>query len=75
MRHTITHNVGVVTGSDAAKLKLIVKSNVDSSRILTPTPHDIHYVKRFLFETSKWVNQRVGSRLAKVLADLHSDNP
>ena len=41
VRHTISHNVGVVTGSDAAKLKMIVKSNVDSSGILTPTHYDI----------------------------------
>jgi hypothetical protein len=75
IRHTITHNVGVVTGSDAAKLKLMVKSRVDSSRILTPTRHDIIYVKRFLSETAQSVNQRIGNRLAHVLTDLNSDNP
>ncbi len=75
VRHTISHNVGVVTGSDAAKLKMVVKSNVDSSRILTPTRHDIIYVKRFLSETAQSVNRRIGTRLADVLTALHSDNP
>lgn len=75
IRHTITHNVGVVTGSDAAKLKLIVKSGVDSSRILAPTRHDLIYVMRFLSETAQSVNLRIGSRLAGVLSELHSSNP
>jgi hypothetical protein len=75
VRHTISHNVGVVTGSDAAKLKMIVKSNVDSSGILTPTHYDIIYVKRFLSETAQSVNRRIGTRLAEVLTVLHQDNP
>jgi len=75
VRHTISHNVGVVTGSDAAKLKMIVKSNVDSSGILTPTHYDIIYVKRFLSETAQSVNRRIGTRLAEVLTALHQDNP
>jgi hypothetical protein len=75
VRHTISHNVGVVTGSDAAKFKMIVKSNVDSNRILTPTNDDIKYVKRFLSETAQSVNRRIGTRLADVLTVLHSDSP
>ncbi len=75
VRHTITHNVGVITGSDAGKLKMLVKADVESSRILNPGNHDIIYVKRFLSETAQAVNVRVGNRLAQVLTILHADNP
>ena len=56
-RHTITHNVGVITGSDAGKFKMLVKADVESSRILNPGNHDIIYVKRFLSETAQSVNR------------------
>ncbi len=75
VRHTITHNVGVITGSDAGKFKMLVKADVESSRILNPGNHDIIYVKRFLSETAQSVNVRIGNRLAQVLTVLHADNP
>jgi hypothetical protein len=75
MRHTITHNVGVITGSDAGKFKMLVKGAVGPDRILNPGNHDIIYVKRFLTETAESVNARIGNRLAHVLSVLHSDNP
>jgi hypothetical protein len=75
MRHTISHNVGVITGSDAGKFKMLVKTGVESSRILNPTTRDVIYVKRFLVETAESVNLRVGNRLAEVLTALHFENP
>lgn len=75
MRHTISHNVGVITGSDAGKFKMLVKRGVESNRILSPATRDIIYVKRFLVETAESVNLRVGGRLAEVLTALHSENP
>ncbi len=75
VRHTITHNVGVITGSDAGKLKMLLKANVESSRIVNPARLDIMYVHQFLSTTAQSVNRRVGTRLAEVLTKLHLDNP
>ena len=74
IRHTITHNVGVVTGSDSAKLKMLVRANVDSNKVINPTNYDIVYAKRFLFETAQSVNTRIGDRLAFVLTKIHQGN-
>jgi len=75
IRHTITHNVGVITGSDSGRFKMLVRANVDPNRIVNPTQHDIIFVKRFLFETAQAANQRIGDRLAHVLTKIHEDNP
>jgi len=80
VRHTITHNVGVITGSDAGKFKMLVKSDVESSRILTPKNHDIISVKRFLSETAQSVNQRIAIAWPKyfrscILITPHSLTP
>jgi hypothetical protein len=74
MRHTVTHNVGVITGSDAGKLKMLIKARVEPSRILNPARLDITYVHEFLSEVAESVNRRIGTRLAAVLTHLHSDN-
>jgi len=74
VRHTIVHNVGVVTQSDAIKFRLLVGRSVQAPRVLTPTREDVRYVKRFLDETAARVNQRVGERLAELLTTLHSEN-
>jgi hypothetical protein len=75
IRHTIAHNVGVITGSDAAKLRMIVKGRVSSDRALRITKRDILYTKRFLLGTSRSVNERVGKRLATLLDALARDHP
>jgi len=75
LRHTIIHNVGVMTQSDAVKLRLLVRGPVESPRLLCPTRDDFRYVKRFLDETAQKVNQRVGSRLAELLTLLHAEDP
>lgn len=75
VRPTITHNVGVVTGSDAAKFRMLVKADVDSEKLLRPLEDDILHAKRFLFETADSVNHRVGDRLAVLSTKLHADNP
>jgi hypothetical protein len=75
VRHTITHNVGVITGSDAAKLRMLVKSEVGSDRIVTPSEPDLLYTMRFLLETGASVNRRVGKRLEAVLDELHKGGP
>ena len=72
LRHTLVHNVGVITQSDAVKLRLWAKEAVEAPRILSPTREDIRYLKRFLDETATMSNQRVGERLAVLLTTLHA---
>jgi hypothetical protein len=47
LRHNLTHNSGVLTGSDSMKLKVLTRRQVDKGRILAPTEEDLRYVKRF----------------------------
>lgn len=75
LRHVITHNISVITRSDAAKLSLLVKQNVDAPRLLSPTEQDVRSAKRFLDETVTWINDRVGNRLSELLSKIHGDNP
>lgn len=74
LRHVITHNLSVITRSDAAKLSLLVKQNVDAPRLLSPTEQDVRSAKRFLDDTATWVNERVGKRLAELLTKIRADN-
>jgi hypothetical protein len=75
IRHTITHNVGAITGSDAAKLRMLVKGEVVPDRILDPHEPDLLYTMRFLLGTAESVNQHVGKRLEMLLDALHRDGP
>lgn len=71
LRHTVVHNVGVITPSDAVKFRLLVKEAVESPRLLVPTRDDIRYLKRFLDETAETCNSRIGKRVAEVLTAIH----
>jgi hypothetical protein len=75
LRHTIVHNVGVITQSDAVKLRLLARERVVAPRILTPTREDLRYVKKFLDETADVCNQRIGERLAELLTSFLQDAP
>jgi hypothetical protein len=75
LRHTIVHNVGVITQSDAIKLRLLVRAAVPSLQVLSPTRDDIRYLKRFLDETAQRSNQRIGQRLADLLTAIHAADP
>jgi hypothetical protein len=75
IRHTAVHNVGVVTQSDAVKMRLWAKESVAAPRILSSTRDDIRYLKRFLTETAVWCNQRIGQRLAELLTTIHTSTP
>jgi hypothetical protein len=74
LRHTVVHNVGVITQSDAIKLPLLVRAPVASMQVLAPTRDDIHFLKRFLDETAEMANRRIGSRLAELLSTIHAGN-
>jgi hypothetical protein len=75
IRHSAVHNVGVVTQSDAVKLRLWSKEPVAAPRLLAPTRADLNYLKRFLDETADDCNQRIGTRLAQLLTTVQSAAP
>jgi hypothetical protein len=75
LRHTVVHNVGIITQSDAVKLRLWAREPVASPRVLSPTREDIRYLKRFLDETAQDSNDMVGDRLAVLLTTLHAADP
>jgi hypothetical protein len=74
LRHTVVHNVGVITQSDAIKLRLLVRAPVPAMQVLSPTRTDIRYLKQFLTETAEVSNRRIGSRLAELLSTIHAAN-
>lgn len=75
LRHTAVHNVGVITQSDAIKLRALAREPVESPRLLAPTRQDLTYLKRFLDETAVACNTRIGTRLAELLTVLHAQAP
>lgn len=75
LRHTIVHNAGVITQSDAAKLRLLVRTRVSAPVVLWPERNDVQNVKMLLADTASIVNQRVADRLGILLSRLHKDDP
>jgi hypothetical protein len=75
LRHSITHNVGVITRSDAAKLRLLRRGIVAAPTVLSLTNVDVRYAKQFLDELAFWSNVRVARRLEELLTLLHQDDP
>ena len=65
------HNVGVVTHSDAVKFRLLIGGGVPADCRLAPTADDLRYANRFLIETARHTNERVGRRLAELLTSFH----
>lgn len=75
LRHSITHNVGVLTASDGAKLRLLTKTPVPTPSMLEPTSADLLNARTFLEETVNEVNGRIAARLAEVLTEIHERDP
>jgi hypothetical protein len=75
LRHTSIHNVGVITKSDAVKLRVLAKKDVDAPRMLVPTRNDLRWLKMFLDDTAEDCNQRIGHRLADLLTTIHTASP
>jgi hypothetical protein len=75
VRHNLTHNSGVLTGSDSMKLKVLTRRHVEKGRVLVPTEEDLRYVKRFFSETADDINMRVGTQLAILLGAIHAESP
>ena len=71
LRHSIVHNRGVITDSDARKLRLLCKRRVDGAKVFTPDKPDVWYAKEFLDQLAQGINREVGQRLADLLTTLH----
>ncbi|MGP0065737.1 MAG: hypothetical protein ACLQGP_19300 [Isosphaeraceae bacterium] len=74
LRHNLTHNSGVLTGSDSMKLRVVTRRPVEKGRILVPTEEDLRYAKRFFSETADDINSRVGIQLATLLTAAHRES-
>lgn len=74
LRHSIAHNVGVITMSDAAKLRLLRRGAVAAPRVLRLTSPDVWYAKNFLDDLAEWSNRRVAERLAEVLTGRYAED-
>lgn len=74
LRHSIAHNSGVITRSDAAKLRLLCREQIDGPRRLELTNGDVWYIKLFLDDLSTWANRRIAARLADLLTKIHQDD-
>jgi hypothetical protein len=72
LRHTIAHNMGVITASDALKFKLLARREITSARLLWPSKGDVWYVKLFVDETVELINEEVARRLAELMTELHA---
>jgi hypothetical protein len=72
LRHSLVHNVGVITPSDAVKLRVLTQESVAAPSVIQPTRQDLRHATRFLNETAESVNQRVGERLAELLTSLRA---
>jgi hypothetical protein len=75
LRHSSVHNVGVITRSDAVKLRVWAKKAVHAPVLLAPARDDVRWLKRFLDEMTEDCNQRVGQRLAALLTTIHAQAP
>ena len=75
LRHNLTHNSGVLTGSDSMKLRVLTRRPVEKDRILVPSQVDLRYVKRFFAEIADDINRRVGTQLADLLGAIHAESP
>lgn len=75
LRHAIVHNRGLLTASDARKLRVLCKMSVEGPNRLNPTKADVWYVKLFLDDLADKITQAVSARLAELLTDLRSGDP
>jgi hypothetical protein len=75
LRHILVHNAGVLTESDAVKLRVLGKRTYESPRLISPTDDDLQYVKQFLNEASEKINAAVAERLAELLTKIHEKDP
>ena len=75
LRHNLTHNSGVMTGSDSMKFRVLTRRPVEKGRILVPAEEDLRHSKRFISEIAHDINDRVGIQLAGLLTAVHQEFP
>jgi hypothetical protein len=75
VRHTMVHNVGVITRSDAVKLRVMARENVTPLVVIAPRRDDLIFLKQFLDETTEAFNWRIAERLAELLTTIHLQAP
>jgi len=74
LRHTIVHNAGVITRSDAAKLRLLVRAPVPAPLVLWPEKSDVQSVKMFLDDLAGVLTQKVADRMGELLTLLLAED-
>lgn len=74
LRHTLVHNLGVITESDATKLRHILQSPIEGNKVLRPSSWNVLQVKKILDEAAKDINARMAIRLAELLQKMHQEN-
>jgi hypothetical protein len=75
LRHTVVHNVTVITRSDAAKIKVLSKKQLVSPCRLLPQADDLRFLRAYLDTRAEDLNTKIGTRLGVVLGEIHADNP
>ena len=75
IRHSVVHNVGVITQSDAIKLRLLTKQPVESPRHPRPDPGRFAVPEAIPRRDGGALNRRVGERLAELLTTIHATDP
>jgi hypothetical protein len=75
LRHTVVHNVGMITHSDAVRLRVLSKRTVTPLQTIQPSADDIDHIAKFLSETADRCNRHVADRLAEVLTRIRADSP
>ncbi|MCO5166607.1 MAG: hypothetical protein M9894_09605 [Planctomycetes bacterium] len=75
LRHVLVHNAGVISPSDAVKLRVLADEAVDGARRLRPTKNEVYQVKLLLDEAVVVVNSAVRDRLQVVLDGVCTKTP
>ncbi len=75
IRHTIAHNLGTLTRSDAGKLQRILGQKIESPKELDIDRKHVYYLQQFLSPLVTEVNQVVAARLGQVLTQFRSTSP
>ena len=70
LRHSIVHNLGVLTKSDALKLGLKSRTVIDAPRKFWLDQADALALKLFVYETAKLLHDHISDRLAHLESEL-----
>lgn len=75
IRHTIAHNLGTLTRSDAGKLQRILGERIDGHKELDIDRKHVYYLQQFVSGLAKEVNTTVADRLGQVLTQFRNTSP